>query len=274
VSDRISTKLAGGTQWDPAVVRHEINVYICFSRGQKLQQVSRILLLAERYISHIEHSFTEGRTLPPHATTFYGAPLSVRVISASAEKKREEATMLKSHRNERVADLKVRVAEVMKMQPDQIALSCNDLELSSERDSWFVGSLSKDSPLNLVAKTRSSTSTSSTSTALVLFQDSNVPSTSSASASASASAESSSESPGGANRTSRANRALSFCEEKEKTLPGVIMASGGQVFKMLYQVGQKSEGNKQFRLRSLSLDSFRTDHTGLFFGPIDDRSEA
>ena len=49
------------------------------AKGQRLQQVSRIVLLAGRYVSRVEQSFADfARSTPPHADTFRGAPIDVR----------------------------------------------------------------------------------------------------------------------------------------------------------------------------------------------------
>ena len=84
-------------------------------------QVSRIVLLAGRYVSRVEQSFAAdfARSTPPHADTFRGAPIDVRVTmslssdSSSSSNKREE--VVKSHANERVAELRTRVAEAFKV---------------------------------------------------------------------------------------------------------------------------------------------------------------
>ena len=49
------------------------------AKGQRLQQVGRIVLLAGRYVSRVEQSFADfARSTPPHADTFRGAPIDVR----------------------------------------------------------------------------------------------------------------------------------------------------------------------------------------------------
>lgn len=215
------------------------------AKGQRLQQVSRIVLLAGRYVSRVEQSFADfARTTPPHADTFRGAPIDVRVTmslssDSSSSPKREE--VLKSHANERVAELRVRLAELFRAKAEDITISCAEKELDSGLDSKFVGSLSSVdlSPVELsVVKKAGASSSSSTSTALVLFQE--MPDSQAGTSAATTSASSFS-----ANR-----RALSFSDEKEKCLPGVIMAST-DVFKMLYHLADLNDTEVLTALRQL-----------------------
>ncbi len=50
-------------------------------------RVSRLLLLAERYVSTIESTHPCQRNLPPHAETFRGRPLKIKVVH---ENRKEE----------------------------------------------------------------------------------------------------------------------------------------------------------------------------------------
>ncbi len=216
-------------------------------RNQRLQQVSRILYLAERYISQVEQSFGEDRTMPAHFSTFRGASVAVRVISkdASADPPRiwqsgteVLAAEMTSFENETVGALRQQVSAALKTSPDQLVLSQNGVELGADADSKSVMSLAKNHGLTLTAKTKppsSSATSSSTSTAIVLYD--NKPK----------SLLRSSPTP----CSSSAMRGPTYAEEKERTLPGVIMASGGQVFRMLYQLAGLNDPAVFSAVRSL-----------------------
>ena len=100
--------------------------------------------------------------------------LSSDSSSSSSSAKREE--VVKSHANERVSELRARVAEAFKAaKADDVTMSFAEKELDSDLDSRFVGSLSSVdlSPVEIsaVRKAGASSSSSSTSTALVLFNE-------------------------------------------------------------------------------------------------------
>ena len=120
--------------------------------------------------------------------------LSSDSSSSSSSAKREE--VVKSHANERVSELRARVAEAFKAaKADDVTMSFAEKELDSDLDSRFVGSLSSVdlSPVEISAVRKagasSSSSSSSTSTALVLFQE--MPDSQAAGTSTSASASAS-----------------------------------------------------------------------------------
>ena len=53
------------------------------AKGVRLQMIRRLINLAERYVNKVEETHPGNRTLRPHATTFYGPPLQIKVIYES-----------------------------------------------------------------------------------------------------------------------------------------------------------------------------------------------
>ena len=60
------------------------------TKGVRLQMIRRLINLAERYVSAVEESHPGNRNLRPHATTFYGPPIQIKVIY---ESKKDEFMM-------------------------------------------------------------------------------------------------------------------------------------------------------------------------------------
>ena len=56
-------------------------------RGVRLQQTTRILHLTERYISGIEQGYPSARVILPHAASYHGRAVRVKV---SVHMKKEE----------------------------------------------------------------------------------------------------------------------------------------------------------------------------------------
>ena len=59
-------------------------------RGLRLQQTTRILHLAERYISCIEQSYPNVRVILPHAAAYHGRAVRIKV---SVHLKKDEFTI-------------------------------------------------------------------------------------------------------------------------------------------------------------------------------------
>ena len=53
------------------------------TKGVRLQMIRRLINMAERYVSAVEESHLGNRNLRPHATTFYGPPIQIKVIYES-----------------------------------------------------------------------------------------------------------------------------------------------------------------------------------------------
>ena len=87
------------------------------SKGLKLQKIRRLLLLAEKYITSIEVLFDGTRTIPPHAASFYGRPITLTI---KLESPRRDEFDLDSHTNESVAEVKLRIAAKLKQDVGQL----------------------------------------------------------------------------------------------------------------------------------------------------------
>ena len=66
------------------------------TKGVRLQMIRRLINLAERYVKAVEESHPGNRNLRPHATTFYGPPIQIKVIY---ESKKDEFMIMVSLMN-------------------------------------------------------------------------------------------------------------------------------------------------------------------------------
>ena len=184
------------------------------SKGLKLQKIRRLLLLAERYITSIEMLFDGKRSILPHAASFYGRPITLTI---KFESPRRDELELESHTNESVGQVKMRIAAKLSMDVSQVSIVSINTGEEVEHDNiveskllYQVGSCEGQT---WMVKT-SSTSSGVTSTSSMV--------TSSTSASSS---------------SGRAAWEL----EQERTLPGVMMAEEGKIFKILYQLAETED---------------------------------
>ena len=58
-------------------------VLIVHCRSAKLQNIERLLLIAERYILAVEESHTVARTIFPHGASFQGYPVTMNIVCDS-----------------------------------------------------------------------------------------------------------------------------------------------------------------------------------------------
>ena len=115
--------------------------------------------------------------------------------------------------NELVSEVKKRLCHMLKQQLDSLTIHCGDVNLNGSKDRCLIGMIFPTSEDMITWVVKSNTSSS---TAIAVYnQDEIFPSTSS-------------------NMTSTNNSTYNL--ETEKSLPGFVMASGGQVFAMLYQL--------------------------------------
>jgi len=194
-------------------------------RGLRLKRTTRILHLAERYISAVEESSSLPRIIFPHGATFHGRKVELKVVT---EDKKGDDFVMETHYNEFVGAMKTRIADALKQSADSLSFHCGQHELSAGKDRRFLCSLDgfdSEEQLTWVVK-KPNASTTSTSTALVLFQDNQT------SKDVDMASQSSRSSPASNDDSSRWAEA----EEIERTLPGILMASGGKVFNLLYQL--------------------------------------
>ena len=188
------------------------------SKGLKLQKIRRLLLLAERYITSIEVLFDGTRTIPPHAASFYGRPITLTI---KFESPRRDEFELESHTNESVADVKTRIAAKMKLEVGQLkVISVGEGE---EADAGVLDSRLLYQVGSQEAQTwtvRSSANTGSSSS----YSEADTSTTSSTM---------------GASPMSSGRQAFEL--EQERTLPGVMMAEEGKIFSILYQLAETED---------------------------------
>eukprot|EP00090_Calanus_glacialis_P047045 TRINITY_DN9530_c0_g1_i3.p1 TRINITY_DN9530_c0_g1~~TRINITY_DN9530_c0_g1_i3.p1 ORF type:complete len:2633 (-),score=502.34 TRINITY_DN9530_c0_g1_i3:271-7929(-) len=241
VNSPISSAVANTTKTLTSISVSKVMGLSLPNKGLKLQKIRRLLLLAEKYILSIEVLFDGKRTILPHAASFFGRPLNIRVKAESPKKDEFE---LNSHTNESVGDVKARIAERLKV--DVAKLSIVSVETRGEEDEVTLED-GKGPDGRLVYQVgnsegqqwivKASGNSSSSSTAVVVY-DGEGSSTNASSAGAS---------------TSSAGASSSFCQEKmssgrqafeleqERSLPGVIMAEDGKIFSILYQLAEMDD---------------------------------
>ncbi len=134
---------------------------------------------------------------------------------------------LQSHSNEPILKVKTRVAELLKQPLDSLSFSFGTDELPKSKDRSLLSSLGEQENLTLVVKVSQAITTSS-STALALFQDD----FEDAGASARSTPTPAVPTPACRSRDE---------EEAQKSLPGVMMASGERTFKMLYSLASLND---------------------------------
>ncbi len=125
--------------------------------------------------------------------------------------------------------MKIRISEVLKSRVDSLTFCCGETEVTSSKDRCLLGSMGEERESTWLVKPSKGVTTSS-STALVLFQEDFGGISSSSATAVSA------DSPTSDDDSRRAHE-----EEAEKSLPGVIMASSGKVFPMLYQLASLND---------------------------------
>ena len=59
------------------------NKVFFYPRGLRLQQIRRLLFIAERYVASIENAFPGVRKILPHAASFHGYPMKIKVVNDS-----------------------------------------------------------------------------------------------------------------------------------------------------------------------------------------------
>merc|ERR1719509_372968 len=89
------------------------------TKGLKLQKIRRLLLLAEKYILSIEVLFDGQRTILPHGASFFGRPVTIQV---RVETPKREEFEVASHANESVGEVKLRIAEKLKIVVSKLSL--------------------------------------------------------------------------------------------------------------------------------------------------------
>ena len=192
--------------------------------GDRGQIIRRLIHLLERYVSVVEDGFHGKRHILPHAATFLGRPL---VLKVTVDVKKEEFEM-QCHSNELVQAMKKRLSEKLQKSVSDMTFECSQHGLlGTNKDNLLLDALTdhNDHASGNVNANRTSgelewtvtiNSTATTSSsALLVFDDSASSSTT------------------GANF---------HHDDQEKSLPGVLMMSRGNhvIFPLLYKLSATS----------------------------------
>ncbi|XP_070196439.1 ubiquitin carboxyl-terminal hydrolase 24-like isoform X2 [Littorina saxatilis] len=196
------------------------------SRSVKLLPIERLLWIAEAYVLGVEELHVTPRTILPHAASFHGYPLTLTV---RCEALHQEFNVL-CHSNETLHSLRQKIISGLHQTQECIQIHANDKLLCNSRDHKLLHQLEiHDGQVVQVRLGSSSVATSSVSAPS--------PSTSKP------------PEPAASAATSKQN----FEFEQEKMLPGVVMAKGGEVFHMLYQLSELEEPKITKRVQKLLM---------------------
>ncbi|XP_063403289.1 ubiquitin carboxyl-terminal hydrolase 24-like [Mytilus trossulus] len=182
-------------------------------RSIKLQNIERLLWIAEVYVLNVEEAHNTPRTILPHGAAFQGYQINLYVTCESSK----QDFMLVCHSNETLCSVRTKVSNRMKKASETIQIIVNEKMLETKKDQKLLNQLDFEDNQTVMVKL----------TTPVSVQSSQVPTT----------------------PTSK----LNFDLEQEKTLPGVVMAVGGQVFEMLYQLANLDEARITSRVRKLLM---------------------
>ena len=93
-----------------------VTFYVFFFRGLRLQKIRRLLLVAERYVASIERAYPHTRKILPHAASFHGYPVKIKVVKNAAkndEVSKKEDFVVDTHTNESIGAVKVRILGII-----------------------------------------------------------------------------------------------------------------------------------------------------------------
>ena len=204
----------------------------------RYQIIRRLLHLAERYVSVVEQAFRGKRLVPPHAATFLGKPIMIRVVQ---EGKKEEFE-LESHANQTLSTIKRQISEKLQQPVNDLTFDCRDITLGTNRDNSFLSSLDIGEEA-ITLNVKSAAGRASTSTALVVYNAESEAASGSSGATSGAAAMTSS-----AGNKSENSRQI---EEQEKVLPGVMMSMDPEIFSLLYRLSMLNDSTIQASLQQL-----------------------
>lgn len=196
------------------------------TRKASLQNICRLLQIAKYYVSSVEEAFISTRTILPHGSSFLGYPIFLRIY---VDFTKEEYTLV-SHSNETLGSVEERIAQHIQLPTSQIQIFQGETALSRFRDQRLMGQFNFIDKQVLIVKCSTSTTATLAPQDSASFVDCGTSSISEASGS---------------------NNHQSFLLEQEKLLPGVVMATGGQAFDMLYQLATLDDANITAQVRIL-----------------------
>ncbi|XP_070563005.1 ubiquitin carboxyl-terminal hydrolase 24-like isoform X2 [Ptychodera flava] len=195
------------------------------SRSAKLLIISRLLLLAERYVTMVEDNHPGARTILPHGASFQGQPI---VMHCNCETPKGDFTIM-GHTNETLRSVRQKISDQLKTSPENVQLATNDKILMPSKDEKLLHQLYFEDEQLLIVKTATISGPMPQNRAdedsLRIEEAGNI----------------------------EQSRRQSYVLDTEKTLPGVVMAMGGHVFDMLYQLAELDEPKIRSRVRSLLM---------------------
>uniref|UniRef100_T1IKX5 ubiquitinyl hydrolase 1 n=1 Tax=Strigamia maritima TaxID=126957 RepID=T1IKX5_STRMM len=239
----MSTAVSSATKTLTAMSVAEVASLPLPSRSVQLQNIRRLLMIAERYVSTIEENHSAPRTILPHGAAFQGHPISMHVVICEGTK--QEFTII-SHSNEPLRSLRQNIAHQMKLTPEHIQIAANDKILVPSKDPKLLGQLEFADEQNIVVKINGSGNAATMNP----NQNVQIQEPCSDEVDSNSAGNSASNSMASAASSTGSNR-QSFIFEQEKMLPGVVMASGGQVFEMLYRLTELEDSKITSCVRNL-----------------------
>ncbi|XP_060555692.1 ubiquitin carboxyl-terminal hydrolase 24-like isoform X1 [Ruditapes philippinarum] len=217
----ISQAILSATKTLTAAVVPEVANISVPSKSIKLLNIERLLWIAEMYVLNVEETHVSPRTILPHGASFQGFQINLFI---SCETPKQEF-MLVCHSNETLGNVKVKIANRLRQSTENIQVVAQEKLVSnvlgSNKDQKLLHQLDFEDNQTIQVRMVTPSSTASTSQ--------------------------SKEAPG----TPLSKQ--TFDLEQEKMLPGVIMAAGGQVFDMLYQLSELEETKITTRVRKLLM---------------------
>lgn len=199
------------------------------SRSVKLLPIERLLWIAEAYVLCVEEIHCTPRTILPHGASFHGYPLTLTVRCELGLSLHQEFTVL-CHSNETLGSVRQKIIAGLNQTQEHVQIHVDDKLLSMTRDHKLLHQLDiHDEHVIQVRLGAVSVATSSMSAPATVPSKLPEPSSSAA--------------------TSKQN----FEYEQEKMLPGVVMAKGGEVFHMLYQLSELEEPKITKRVQKLLM---------------------
>ncbi|XP_064477292.1 ubiquitin carboxyl-terminal hydrolase 24-like isoform X2 [Ornithodoros turicata] len=222
----MTTALSNATKTLTAMAVSEPVTLSLPNRSNRTQNICRLLHLAERYISSIEEQHSAQRVILPHGASFYSFPITLRVVSESLK----DEVKIRCHSNASVGSMKKKVAQLFKQTPGNLQISVNDTQLPWSDDQKLLSQLklTDDQIIHVKVTGSGIVKPSQIEECTVVPPPSAQASSTSTVASAAATA-----SPSAGQQP--------FYIEQEKLLPGVVISSGGSVFKMLYHLASTDD---------------------------------
>lgn len=234
----MTTALSNATKTLTAMAVSEGVTLSLPKRTNRSQNICRLLHLAERYISSIEEQHSAQRVILPHGVSFYGFPITLRVVSESLK----DEVKIKCHSNATVGSMKQKVAQLFKQTTGNLQISVNDIQLpwSDDQNQKRLSQLKLRDDQVIHVKVLGS----SVVLASQIDEYTVVPPPSQQAATVSSV-------PSAAATASPSAGQQPFYLEQEKLLPGVVISSGGNVFKMLYHLASTDDSKVAQQVQTL-----------------------